>query len=281
MKYGGKVNNKVLVLGGSGMLGHVVIKIFEKIKALQLFNIVRKNKVNKNSIICDASKIDDLEKIINEIRPNFIINCIGILKEESKNDYPKAIYLNSFLPNWLLSHCALNNIKFIHISTDCVFNGIVGNYSETSIPNANDNYGKSKALGEFDSSKNLCIRTSIIGPEINSNGKGLLSWVLNSKGDIKGYDKVYWSGVTTLELSRAIYYSIYNDINGMWNLTNKLPIKIFDLKKVRLIKETEKKTNLSLLSNKKINYNVPTYETMITEMKQFCIENRNLYNYEL
>ena len=149
----------ILVLGGAGMLGHVLVKELEKESEFNVYNIVRENKLNDKSIICDVLNIAELKKSIDKVRPEIIINCIGLLKEQSNLKISKAIYLNSYLPQWLLEYCEQKKIKFTHISTDCVFDGINGNYTEQSKPNAIDNYGKTKALGEFKDIKELDIQS--------------------------------------------------------------------------------------------------------------------------
>lgn len=268
------------------MLGHVLVKELEKESQFNVYNIVRENKLNDKSIICDVLNIEDLKKSIEKVRPEIIINCIGLLKEQSNLNISKAIYLNSYLPQWLLEYCELKNIKLTHISTDCVFNGINGNYTEQSKPNAIDNYGKTKALGEFNRKHHLVIRTSIIGPEINNNARGLLSWFLNSRGEIYGFDRVIWSGVTTLELSKGIKFSIHNEIDGLWNFTNGTPIskhqllilikQIFGINEVEIKRENKKKINLSLKSNRDIDFSIPTYEEMINELFHYYSQNKNL-----
>ena len=171
--------------------------------------------------------------------------------------------------------CNSINSKLIHISTDCVFSGKTGGYDENSIKDAIDDYGKTKSLGEFHSECNLCIRTSIIGPEIKQNGEGLVHWLFQQNGKVFGYKNVYWSGVTTLELSKAIRFSIENNINGLWNLTNGEPISKYDLlDKIinifslnnELDKNFEKKSNKTLKTNKDVNYKVSNYDSMIKEM---------------
>ena len=281
----------ILVLGGTGMLGHVLVKELEKESQFNVYNIVRENKLNDKSIICDVLNIEELKKSIEKVRPEIIINCIGLLKEQSNLNISKAIYLNSYLPQWLLEYCELKNIKFIHISTDCVFNGINGNYTEQSKPNAIDNYGKTKALGEFNCKNHLLIRTSIIGFEINNNARGLLSWFLNSRGEIFGFDKVIWSGVTTLELSKGIRFSIINGIDGLWNFTNGTPISKYQLlskikqtsgiNKVEVKKDNQKKLDMSLKSNRKIDFSIPTYQEMINELFHYYNQNENNYNYQI
>lgn len=273
------------------MLGHVLVKELEKESEFNVYNIVRENKLNDKSIICDVLNIAELKKSIDKVRPEIIINCIGLLKEQSNLKISKAIYLNSYLPQWLLEYCEQKKIKFTHISTDCVFDGINGNYTEQSKPNAIDNYGKTKALGEFNRKNHLLIRTSIIGFEINNNARGLLSWFLNSRGEILGFDKVIWSGVTTLELSKGIRFSIVNGIDGLWNFTNGIPIskyqllikikQTFGINKVEIKKDNQKKTDMSLKSNRNIDFSIPTYQEMIIELFHYYNQNENNYNYQI
>ena len=273
------------------MLGHVLVKELEKESQFNVYNIVRENKLNDKSIICDVLNIEDLKKSIEKVRPEIIINCIGLLKEQSNLNISKAIYLNSYLPQWLLEYCELKNIKLTHISTDCVFNGINGNYTEQSKPNAIDNYGKTKALGEFNRKNHLLIRTSIIGFEINNNARGLLSWFLNSRGEIFGFDKVIWSGVTTLELSKGLKFTILNEIDGLWNFTNGTPISKYQLlnqiklkfgiNKVEIKKDNQKNIDMSLKSTRNIDFSIQTYQEMINELFHYYNQNENNYNYQI
>lgn len=285
------MNKRVLILGGSGMLGHTLDIILGKDSSLNVYNLVRGHKINKKSIICDVLEIRELKNNIDDLNPDIIINCIGILKEESDQNFDKAIYINSFLPQWLLNYCTKNNIKLFHISTDCVFDGLQGSYTEKSLPNAIDNYGKTKSLGEFDSKKHLCIRTSIIGPELKENGKGLLHWLFNQKGEILGYKNVYWSGVTTVELSKAILFSIKNNITGLWNFTNNKKISKhellnmliieFNLSHINLKEDLKNITDKSLISERKINYEIPPYTIMINQLKDYIEEYNITYKYQL
>ena len=120
----------------------------------------------------------------------------------------------------------------IHISTDCVFSGNKGNYIETDYRDARDIYGLSKALGEIDNENDLTIRTSIIGPELKTNGEGLFHWFLSQKGNVYGYTDAIWGGVTTLEFAKAIDCAIEQRITGLINLTNKVPISKYELLKL-------------------------------------------------
>ena len=163
-----------------------------------------------------------------------------------------------------------------------------GNYLK--IRSKMDIYGKTKSLGEFDDEKNLCIRTSIIGPEIKKNGEGLFHWLFNQRGEIFGFKNVYWSGVTTLELSKIIHFSIEKNIVGLWNCTNQNPISKYELLEIIIdrynllqidLKENlEVKSNKSLYSNRDISYKIPDYSTMVEELKFYMERNKTTYNYK-
>lgn len=272
------------------MLGHVLFDYLNSLNKYDLVNICNKKKLNSDSIICDLTKNNSLE-IIKEINPDIIVNCVGVLIKGTNKDKKRAIFLNAFLPHLLSELCNKKNSKLIHISTDCVFSGKTGGYDENSIKDAIDDYGKTKSLGEFNSDSNLCIRTSIIGPEIKQNGEGLLHWLFQQKGKVSGYKNVFWSGVTTLELSKAIEFSIENNVNGLWNLTNSEPISkyhllkkiinIFSLNNIELDEDFEKTSNKSLKSIRDIDYEVSTYDSMIKEMFDNFEKNRVLYNYNI
>lgn len=282
---------KVLILGSTGMLGHVLYNYLDDFSKYNLFNISFRKKLNSKTIIINVSDFEKLKNCIEKTKPDFIVNCIGALINSSNLNIKNAIFLNAYLPHLLNQLCNSINSKLIHISTDCVFSGKTGGYDENSIKDAIDDYGKTKSLGEFNSESNLCIRTSIIGPEIKQNGEGLLHWLFQQKGKVSGYKNVFWSGVTTLELSKAIDFSIENNVNGLWNLTNGEPIskyhllkktiKIFSLNNIELDEDFEKKSNKTLKSIRDINYKVPTYDSMIKEMFDNFKQNRILYNYDI
>lgn len=282
---------KILVLGSTGMLGHVLYNYLNSYSKYILFNVSFREKLNSKTKIIDVTNFDKLKEYILEIKPDFIVNCIGVLINGSKQNIKNAIFLNAYLPHLLNQLSYSMNSKLIHISTDCVFSGKTGGYDEYSIKDAIDDYGKTKSLGEFDSESGLCIRTSIIGPEIKSNGEGLLHWLFQQNGKVFGYNNVYWSGVTTLELSKAIRFSIENNVNGIWNLTNCKPvskydlldkiINIFSLNNIELDKNFEKKSNKTLKSSRDINYKVSSYDSMIKEMFDNFENNRILYSYNI
>jgi len=282
---------KVLVLGSTGMLGHIVHYFLDSTNKYDLYNLSFRNKLNSKTIIEDVSDQEKLSNLINEISPDVIINCIGILIKGSNENIKNAIYVNGYFPHWLKGVCKEINCKLIHISTDCVFSGKNGGNDENSIKDAIDDYGKTKSLGEFDSFNHLCIRTSIIGPELKQNGEGLMHWLFNQQGTINGFKNVFWSGVTTLELAKAIHFSIKNNISGLWNVTNgeaiskfdllKTIIKTFSINKLKLEPNTDKISDKSLKSIRGIDYKVPSYQIMLEGLVDYYRENQKLYNYKL
>lgn len=281
---------KVLVLGSSGMLGHILYNYLSNNKNFQLFNISYRERLNSETIICDVTRLEELEKHLKFISPNIIINCIGILLQKANYKPSRTIFLNSYFPHKLEELSKANNSKLIHVSTDCVFNGLKGNYSEDDIVSPKDLYGKSKYLGEQLGSSSLILRTSIIGPELKKNGQGLLHWIMNQKSSVDGYTNVYWGGVTTLQLSKVIEKSIDKQLSGLLHVTNKKKISKYDLLQLinkhlkygRLnIKRTEVKfCDKSLTSNYSYFDNIIlNYEDMIIEMKENMLQNKNRFNY--
>lgn len=287
-----KVNpHKVLILGSTGMLGHMVYRTLSEMKGYKLFDLSFSKPLNSKTMICDVQNTLELEKIIHKIKPNYIVNCIGMLIRKSNEDKEKAIYINAYFPHYLQRLSEQLDFKLIHISTDCVFDGKKGVYSENSLTNALDVYGKTKALGEFDNQKHLCIRTSIIGPELKENGEGLMHWLFNQKGKIFGYKNVFWGGVTTLELAKVIHFSIEKKITGLWNLTNgeiiskfslldKL-INVFSIKQISLETNQKMMSDKSLTSIRDIDYKVPSYDQMLKELKVNFEQNKSIYNYQI
>ena len=264
------------------MLGHVLLNKLKLIRSFEVFDITR-NKVERiNNYKCDVTNFDSLQGIIKEIKPNYIINCVGVLIKGSMQDPSNAILINALLPHRLAEFSKLVGAKLIHISTDCVFDGSKGNYIETDNKTAQDTYGLSKSLGEINDSENLTLRTSIIGPELKNNGEGLFSWFMNQKGKVNGFTESIWGGVTTLVLADVIIKSMIDGLTGLIHVTNREPIskfnllniikEKFNLNDVKLVSVPGKKSDKSL----KTNYNyfdIPTYEEMIAEMREFYLEN--------
>lgn len=152
----------------------------------------------------DAQNFDSIRAAIQEIQPTVVVNCIGIIKQDAlAYDPTVSIEVNALLPHRIATLCEEIGARLIHISTDCVFSGTKGGYTEIDFADANDLYGRSKFLGEVHRPTALTLRTSIIGPELRSS-RSLLDWFLSQTGAVNGYTRAIFSGLTTLELSRVI-----------------------------------------------------------------------------
>jgi len=270
---------KLLVLGGKGMAGHIMVAYFKKNPKYQVYYTSR-DKQDKDGIFLDVLDLNALEKIIDSIKPDIVINCIGILNEDAEKNPFIAMQVNSFLPHQLVKLTKRHGGKVIHISTDCVFSGEVGNYTEESIPDGTSQYSKTKQYGEIKDDENLTIRTSIIGPELKDDGIGLFLWFMNQTGKIKGYQKVYWNGVTTLELAKATEKMIDNKVTGLYHLCVKEKIskysllkliqRIFNKKDVQIIPDREYTLDRTIVNTRTdYVYKPPSYTQMLTEMKKW------------
>mgnify|MGYP006427502937 CR=1 FL=1 len=275
------VRKKILILGATGMLGHVVYRYFSKIENYQLFNTVYRTKLTEDSLICDVRKDEDLKAVFEKVEPDIIINCVGALIKESKEDPTNTIYLNALFPNKLKDLCDKFEARLIQVSTDCVFSGQEGNYSEDDFRNADDVYGRSKALGEISDKPHCTLRTSIVGPELKENGTGLYHWFMSQDSQVKGFTNALWSGVTTLELSKAIDKAIQNELSGLFHVTNGYPISKYELlklfnklrkDKISIIPDGQHKINKTLNKSKKFDFEVADYDQMIQEMNAYNLE---------
>lgn len=201
--------NKVLVLGSTGMLGHVCSSVLRQSKSLDVVSTARSTKAGHLKF--DASK-DSIKDLISSTRPDWIVNCIGIIKphidEKSVDSINQAIRINALFPQEIAS---ATNKPVIQIATDCVYSGNLGAYSEHALHDATDVYGKTKSLGEIPADNLKHIRASIVGPE-QGRSTSLLEWFRNQPQNAKlnGFTDHMWNGVTTHHfafLARAIIES--------------------------------------------------------------------------
>jgi dTDP-4-dehydrorhamnose reductase len=283
---------KILILGASGMAGHVIYYYFRTLNRFQLFTVCFRNKIAENSIILDVYNTKELIAILEEINPDYVVNCVGILIKDSKISPDNAIYINAYLPHLLSRFINIRNpsARLIHISTDCVFSGSKGHYKDIDTKDALDIYGMTKNLGEINDNHSLTIRTSIIGPELKENGEGLFHWIYTQrqKEYINGYDKSIWGGVTTLELAKAIEKLIEYNISGLFQLTNGKRISKYELLlliiqqfkwKIPVCRIDGMVNDKSILPSFKENfqYFVPSYKVMIKELYEFMCINQTIY----
>lgn len=280
------MKSKVLILGSSGMAGHVIKSFLERTEKFLIFDLSRSNKYGVPSFLFDVTDFTALESTIKLNEFDYVINCIGILSQISEENPEVAILINSYLPHFLEKITKKTKTKIIHLSTDCVFSGKKGNYVENDLKDGLGFYGQSKALGEISNDKDLTIRTSIIGPDLNINGVGLFNWVISQNGKILGYSNAYWSGVTTIELAKFIHNLIVNNntLSGVIHLTNNSKIskydllliikEIFNLSNVQIEKYDGYKVDKSFVNTREdFKYFVPAYISMIKEMKNWIDSN--------
>ena len=284
------MNNKVLILGSSGLIGHQVYNYLQDNSDFVLSNISYTRKLNNETILFDARKDQYFFDQIRHIQPNYIVNCIGVLISEAKQDPESAMFLNADLPHRLVNLANNINAKLIHMSTDCVFSGNKQSpYLETDEKDGTDVYAKTKSLGEIVSKNHLTIRTSVIGPEIINGSGELFHWFMNQSGIIEGFTKAIWSGVTTIELAKAIKWFINNNTIGLYQLTNGISINKYDLlhlfkkytnKNIEISKIDGIVTNKSFVDTRQeMNYQLPTYDEMIRDMVSLIKNNRIFYSH--
>jgi dTDP-4-dehydrorhamnose reductase len=233
--------------------------------------------------IIENVRADDLESVryaIEHANPDVVINCIGIVKQlPAASDPLPTIAINALFPHQLAHICRQNRSRLIHVSTDCVFSGRKGNYTENDPTDAEDLYGKTKFLGEVDYPGCLTIRMSIIGPELSTT-HGLFAWFMSQEGKtVSGYKKAIFSGLTTLALSEIIgkIISDYPELQGVWQIASK-PISKFDL--LNLVKKTYGmaitiEPDETVINDRSLNpgkfiketkIKIPSWESMIDQM---------------
>lgn len=281
---------KILILGASGMLGSAIFKLFldagdsvigavRSREAMQLFpSPFQKFLVDNLNIEDDGS----LLSLIEGINPTIIINCVGVIKQLSESYDPLvAIPINSLLPHRLSRLCLSRKIRLIHMSTDCVFSGLKGDYVESDFPDANDLYGRSKFLGEVDYPNCVTLRTSIIGHELNS-ANSLIDWFLSQNNFVKGFTNAIFSGLPTNEMARVIRdYVIPNpSLSGLYHVSVH-PISKYDLlqlvkyvydKKIEIVPDGIVKIDRSLNSKKfseATGFEAKPWPILIKEMYEF------------
>jgi dTDP-4-dehydrorhamnose reductase len=230
---------KILVLGVSGMLGNAMFRLLAESGAHEVHGTARSSAVLRHfepskagSIVTglDVEQFDALAGVIADVRPDVIINCIGLVKQMGEADDPlRALPINALLPHRLARLCALIRARLVHVSTDCVFSGKKGAYHEADPSDAEDLYGRSKLLGEVIYPHTITLRTSIIGHELTS-AHGLIGWFLAQSGHVKGYRRAVFSGLPTVELARIVRDVVMPrpELSGLYHVAAD-PITKYDL----------------------------------------------------
>jgi len=281
---------RLVILGGTGMLGHALWEIIPS-RIPDTYTTIRKGRKDYG---CDDLYADDkvieyvditdlqlLKGVFNAIRPDVILNCIGITKRREEADNPiPSIVINALFPHKLARLASELNARLIHFSTDCVFDGTAGHYTDAAPATATDLYGRTKALGEVQGANVITLRSSFIGREL-SEGTELLEWFLAQKGQVRGFRNAIYTGLTTLELSRIVVNLVkeYPGASGLYNVSSE-PISKFDLltmigKKmhpsVEVLPEESFYCDRSLDSSafrRQFHYRPPSWEQMIDELSR-------------
>lgn len=278
---------KILVLGSSGMAGHVITQTMIE-SGYDVDNLSGSKPFDPKTIIMDLTDTSAFETFLKCNKYDVIINCVGILVGASEKRKDLSTYLNSFFPHFLEYKYKETKTKIIHLSTDCVFSGENGPYTESSLYDGQLFYDRTKALGEIINKKDLTFRMSIIGPDMQKNGVGLFNWFNKQTGTITGYTKSIWTGVTTIQLAKAIDTAIKQDLTGLYHLVPNENISKYEL--LNVFKEVFKRddiaiekaegiiTDKTLLNTRKdFNLVIPSYTEMIVDMQKWIINHKKFY----
>lgn len=284
-----KSKKTILILGATGMLGHTLFKSLSKDPQVQVFGTARqktaktyfsKELAKRVLVNVDVESDQSLLTVFNKVKPDVIINCVGLIKQVgAANDVLQAIPINSLLPHRLAYLAKQVKARLLLMSTDCVFSGEKGKYKESDQADCTDLYGQSKLLGEIiDQPHVLTIRTSIIGHELRG-GHSLVNWFLKQKVGATGYTKAIYSGLPTIELANIIHALILPNpkLSGLYQIASE-PISKFDLlsliantykKKVALTKASTPKIDRSLSYakfKKQTGYKPKSWVQLVQEM---------------
>ena len=283
---------KFLVLGCNGMAGHIT-SLYLKEQGHEVFGFDRTKSALVNSVSGDARNTDQLRTIIDDGKYDSVINCIGILNQFAENNKALASFLNGYLPHFLAETTDGTDTQVIHMSTDCVFSGKRGQYTEDDYPDGETFYDRSKALGELNDCKNITLRNSIVGPDINENGIGLLNWFMKQTGEINGFTGAMWTGQTTLQLAKTMEVAAKEKAHGLFNTVPDHAISKFELlglfnkymryDAVKINPVVGVSADKSLKRTKfEFDYLIPDYEIMVAELAEWIKMHKALYpHYDL
>jgi len=278
---------KFLVLGASGMAGHT-IAIYLQERGHDVVGFARKKLFFCNTVVGDVRNTNALTALISDGKFDSVVNCVGILNQFAEQDTEQAVYLNAYLPHFLSKLTKGTGTQIIHMSTDCVFSGQRGGYTEHDLRDGVTFYDRTKALGELEDDHSITLRNSIIGPDINPEGIGLLNWFMKQDSKVDGYKNVMWTGLTTLQLAKVLEAAAAERATGLYNMVYSSPISKYDLLTLLNHYLRNDSVNISSLdtpvvdkslirTNHQFKYEIPDYYTMVSEMSQWIKDHRILY----
>nr|WP_195461746.1 sugar nucleotide-binding protein [Alistipes sp. D31t1_170403_E11] len=278
---------KFLVLGCNKMAGHT-ISLYLQEKGHEVFGVDRNLSRYVKSIIGDTRDTGLLRTLITEGKYDSVVNCISILNQFAEQDKALATFSNSYLPHFLAEVTCGTDTQIIHISTDCVFSGKRGEYTEADFPDGTTFYNRSKALGELEDDKNITLRTSTVGPDINPDGIGLMNWFMKQQGEIVGFTKAIWTGQTSLQLAKTVEAAAKEKAHGLYNMVPTNSICKYNL--LQLFNHYLRNDSIKITPVEGINadkslkrtrfefgYLIPEYEPMIAELTEWIIAHKDMY----
>lgn len=280
---------KFLVFGASGMAGHT-ISLYLKEQGHDVTGFDRNEVTHCKSIVGDARDTGSIRTLVTDGKFDSVINCIGILNQFAEQNKELTTFLNAYFPHFLASVTSGTDTQIIHMSTDCVFSGKHGRYAEGDLRDGETFYDRSKALGELEDDKNITMRNSIVGPDINPNGIGLLNWFMKQNGIINGFTKAMWTGLTTLQLAKAMEVAAKEKAHGLYNMVYKKAISKYDL--LKLFNHYMRDNTLTILPSETLvvdkslkrtrfefGYIIPDYGTMVAELTEWIRAHKEMYPY--
>lgn len=264
---------KITVFGSRGMAGHMIVAYLRQqgheVTALDRSHV-------------DVENPREVHAVLRAVDADFVVNCIGLLVKDSNDRPDRAALINAWFPHALEHYFKDTDTRVIHLSTDCVFDGARGDYTETDVHTETNSYGRSKSLGEINNNKDITFRMSIIGPELKA-GTGLLEWVRNNPDqDLTGWNNYWWNGITTLQLAKCINQYTNNPcVTGIYHLVNNriritkynlllIINRVYGLGKTIHLAGGPKTVNKVLVDTRcEVDWAIADYQTQLEQLRDF------------
>lgn len=284
---------KFFICGCNGMAGHT-ISLYLQEQGHEVYGFDLRESTLIKSFAGNAFDTETIARVIKEGKYDTVINCIGVLNQFAENNHALAAFLNSYFPHFLAQTTEGTDTQVIHMTTDCVFSGKKGSYTEHDLRDGETFYDRSKALGELDDDKNLSLRNSIVGADINPNGIGLLNWFMNNTNGehpvVNGYTKAMWTGQCTYQLAKTMEAAAKERAQGLVNAVPDTDISKYELLKlfnkylrggrVQINPVEGVNADKSLKrTNWDFDYKIPDYEQMVAEMAEWIYKHKDLYSH--
>lgn len=266
-----------------------MICLYLKEQGHEVMGLARSESRFVETFVADACDFSQVERVVRMGEFDAVINCVGLLNQFAENDRPAAVLVNSYLPHFLAGITRDLPTRIIHMSTDCVFSGKQGQYTEDAQPDGATFYDRSKALGELNDEKNLTLRNSIVGPDIKESGIGLLNWFMKQKGPVSGYTGAIWTGQTTLQLAKTMEAAVKCGASGLYHMVPDCSINKYEL--LGLFNRHIRKESIQVdpqpgvVADKSLvrtrfegfPYEIPGYEEMVRQLGDWMRAHKELY----